>query len=364
MNTSLQKTFVGFLCLCLMHTLSIVIVVAQTTPAMGLRQNTPTVHAFINARIVQTPGKTIEGATLLIRDGIITSVGSASIPRDARVWDMKGMTIYPGLIDAYADYGMPKPRQDTQDATLPGQPRESQAAESRGATSWTDAVMAHQNAAELFIPDTKAAEKLRSQGFTAALVVPQKGNLKGTSALVNLGAGKTNDIILAQQSRPSHTPRGGAPTGEIPDFTHGRSRSRAQTLLDAEWYQKAHDAYRKKPSLRRPETNESLAALKGVPRGGMPTVIETSDELDFLRAQAIGKEFGLNLIVLGSGSEYRQLQAVAASSATSYSRYTFPNRLPCRHPRKHSMCHSRISATGTKPLRIQNVCRKQESVSL
>jgi imidazolonepropionase-like amidohydrolase len=324
MKSSLRKTSTRFLCLCLMHTLSIVTVVAQTTPAMGLRHNTPTVHAFINARIVQTPGKTIEDATLVIRDGLITSVGSASIPRDARVWDMKGMTIYPGLIDAYSDYGMPKPRQDTQDATRPGQPRESQAAESRGTTSWTDAVMAHQNAAELFMPDTKAAEKLRSQGFTAALVVPQKGNLKGTSALVNLGAGKSNDVIL-RSSVAHHIRLAVEPRREkYPTSLMGVIALVRQTLLNAEWYQKAHDAYRKKPSLRRPETNESLAALRGVPRGGMPAVIETSDDLDFLRAQAIGKEFGLNLIVMGSGSEYRQLPAVAESKRDIILPLNFP----------------------------------------
>ena len=310
MNTTLQKISAGFLCLCLMHALFIVHVLAQTAPAEGIRQNTPTVHAFIKGRIVQAPGKTLENASLVIRDGIISSVGSASIPQDARVWDMKGMTIYPGLIDAYSEYGLPKPSQALQAGTRPRQP---QPVETRGAASWTDAIMSQQNVAELFLPDEKAAEKLRSQGFTTALIVPTKGNLKGTSALVNLGDRKPNDVILrtgvAHHVRLSVEPR----RETYPTSLMGVIALVRQTLLDAEWYQKALEAYRKKPSLQRPETNESLAALKDVPRGAMPVVIETSDDLDFLRAQAIGKEFGLNLIVLGSGYEYRLLQAIAAT---------------------------------------------------
>jgi len=42
---------------------------AQTTPAEGIRTNTPAVHALINARIVQAPGKVIHNGTLVIRDG-------------------------------------------------------------------------------------------------------------------------------------------------------------------------------------------------------------------------------------------------------------------------------------------------------
>ncbi len=325
MKTPLQKISAGLLCLCLMHALFIAPVLAQTAPAGGIRNNTPTVHAFINARIVQAPGKTLENATLVIRDGIVASVGSASIPRDARIWDMKGMTIYPGLIDAYSDYGMPKPRQSTQEETQMRKPQESRPAETRGAASWTDAIMAQQNAAELFLPHQKAAEKLRSQGFTTALIVPTKGNLKGTSALVNLGDGKPNDVIL-RTGVAHHVSLAVDPRRETyPTSLMGVIALVRQTLLDAEWYQKALEAYRKKPSLQRPETNESLAALKDVPRGAMPVVIETSDDLDFLRAQKIGKEFGLHLIILGNGYEYRLLQAIAATQRDVILPLNFPD---------------------------------------
>ena len=81
----------------------------QIAPAIGIRQNTPKVHAFTNAKIVVAPGKVIDKGTLVIRDGIIVAVGAnVAVPEDARVWDANGMTIYPGLIDSYSDIGMPK----------------------------------------------------------------------------------------------------------------------------------------------------------------------------------------------------------------------------------------------------------------
>src|SRR5690606_41105321 len=66
--------------------------------------NTPGVHAFTNARIVVAPGRVLDRATLVVRDGVIEAVGAnVRAPADARVWDMSGQTLYPGFIDAHAD---------------------------------------------------------------------------------------------------------------------------------------------------------------------------------------------------------------------------------------------------------------------
>lgn len=58
---------------------------AQIEPTTGLRDNTPAVHAFVNARIVTAPGRIIEKGTLVIRDGVIETVGErVAIPADAK----------------------------------------------------------------------------------------------------------------------------------------------------------------------------------------------------------------------------------------------------------------------------------------
>ena len=47
-------------------------------------------------------GEAMEGCTIVVRDGFIGAVGKeVSAPADARVWDMKGTTIYAGFIEPY-----------------------------------------------------------------------------------------------------------------------------------------------------------------------------------------------------------------------------------------------------------------------
>src|SRR2546425_2168251 len=60
------------------------------------------VHALVGGKVVTKPGEVIEGGTIVIRDGLIKAVGKdVTPPEDARVWDMKGTTIYAGFIDCY-----------------------------------------------------------------------------------------------------------------------------------------------------------------------------------------------------------------------------------------------------------------------
>ncbi len=284
---------------------------AQTTPAEGIRKNTPRVHAFTNARIIPVPGKVIENGTLVIRNGVIVAVGAGiPIPADARVWDMRGQWIYAGFIDAYSDYGVPKAPKPQAQAEGEPQRQRPETEPSRGVEYWNRMAQPQNNTAKLLVPDAKAAEKLRSQGFTAALVVPQRGIIKGMSAVVNLGDGKPNEVLVRSNVAQHMQLAGEWGSEEYPGSLMGIIAFIRQAMYDAEWYARAHDAYAKNPSLPRPETNEALAALAEVLTKKIPVVIETNSELDLLRANKIAEEFGLNLIVRGSGREYRRLEAV------------------------------------------------------
>jgi imidazolonepropionase-like amidohydrolase len=304
---------------------------AQTTPPEGIRKNTPRVHALTHARIVQSPGKVVEKGTIVIRDGIIVGVGaSATIPADARVWDMRGSWLYPGFIDASSDYGVPKaPRPQAQQE---GERPRPETEPLRGAAYWNRMVQAQNNAAELFTPDPKAAEKLRAQGFTSVLSVPQRGIIRGWSALVNLGAGKANEVIV-RRNVAQHLQLATEFGGEgYPNSLMGVIALTRQALYDADWYTKAQEACRKNPSLTRPETNDALAALAEVVARNTPLVIETNSELDVLRADKIAREFGVNLIVRGSGKEYRRLDAVKGTARAMILPLNFPEAPAAQSP--------------------------------
>ena len=85
------------------------------TPGLAGGQ-TPTpgdaeVIVFTGARIIDgTGGVPLENATLTIRGGRIVSVGSApgAVPAGARLIDVRGQTIIPGLISAHSHLGLVK----------------------------------------------------------------------------------------------------------------------------------------------------------------------------------------------------------------------------------------------------------------
>ena len=53
-------------------------------------------------------GRVIENGTVVMRDGLIEAVGAGvAVPTDARVIDVKGLTVTPGLVDGFGGIGLP-----------------------------------------------------------------------------------------------------------------------------------------------------------------------------------------------------------------------------------------------------------------
>lgn len=78
----------------------------RTEPVEGIRDNGTGYHALVGARVVTAPGRTLDNATIVIRNGLIQSVQAGGTPpAGARVWDLSGYTVYPGFIDAHAELG-------------------------------------------------------------------------------------------------------------------------------------------------------------------------------------------------------------------------------------------------------------------
>ena len=300
--------------------------IAQTAPTTGLRDNTPQVHAFIHARIVTAPGHLIPEGTLVIRKGIVESVGSdVRPPADARVWDCAGLTLYPALIDLVSDYGMARPAEGSAsppDEAAPVQQQEKP----KGAAHWNAKAKAEVSAAAEFIPDAKSAEKLRSQGFALVLTAPTRGVFRGQGALVTLGDGPGSDLILRRDVAQVVTlESGGGFFSGYPNSLMGIIAFIRQTWLDADWYQRAREATAEHPDLTRPETNNTLAALGEAVRGREPVIMDASTDMNFFRAAKIGKEFHLKLWIRGSGQEYRRIDAVRRSGVPVIVPLAFPD---------------------------------------
>ncbi|HSK21303.1 MAG TPA: amidohydrolase family protein [Longimicrobiales bacterium] len=285
----------------------------RTEPVTALRDNAPGVHAFTGARIVVSPGRVLDNATLVVRNGVIEAVGTGvEVPADARVWSMAGRTLYAGFIDAHGDLEI--------DAAPPEGERDP------GPVHWNPQVRADFSAAGDFRDDADRRSALRSQGFTTAHAVPRLGIFRGRTAVVSLGDGPARERVLRPAVGHSLSLSGSRELGgSYPNSPMGAIALVRQTLLDADWYIRVWDTYRRAPrGLQPPETNAALASLDGVVQRDEPLIVETRSEEEILRARAIAEEFPVTLWLRGSGEEYRILDVLA--------RMTVPLVLPLDFP--------------------------------
>jgi murein DD-endopeptidase MepM/ murein hydrolase activator NlpD len=270
----------------------------ETRPVEDIRRSTPGVHALTNARIVVEPGRVLEGATLVIRDGRIEAVGTdVRAPGDARAWDMSGRTLYPGFIDAHAHLGLDEAPENGDERSV----------------HWNPQLRAHFSAGEAYAPEDERLEGLRGQGFTVAHAVPRLGIFRGQTALVSLGNGSTREQLLRDGVAQSVSFSRDTELGETyPNSPMGAIAFIRQGLLDGDWYPRARAAYEADPEgLSRPETNPALAALEPGVRGRQPFLFETRMEEERRQAEALAeKATGLQELIASLETEITALRKV------------------------------------------------------
>ncbi len=271
---------------------------SQTGRVVGLRDNTPSVFAFTNATIVTEPGIVIKEGTLVIRDGMMESVGSrVSIPADAYRIDLDGKYIYPGFIDIYSHYGMPD---DVKDELV------SQA-------HWNPQVRSFYRASDVFRQNDKEAQAMRSQGFVATHTIPSHGIFAGQGAIVSLGLDEAAQLLIRNDvSQALSLSRSNALGRGYPHSSMGAFSLIRQTFYDAQWYVKAWQAYNNNQhATPRPETNTALDIVAGDVASGKPFIIEAADEQWTDRYGELSTEFPIKLWIVCSGYEYRISEGLA-----------------------------------------------------
>jgi imidazolonepropionase-like amidohydrolase len=269
------------------------------TPAPA-RAATPRVHAIVGARIVAAPGQVIENGTVVMRDGLIEAVGAGvRPPADARIWSGAGLTVYAGMIDAFVP-------------ATPAEAPRAGAARDAGAAHANASVTPERRIVEEGALAAKQIEALREAGFTAAHVVPERGIVRGQSAVLNLGDGAMNTRIVradAAQVLSLETTQNTYPGSRM-----GAVALIRQTFLDAAWYRDAHGAHARAPgSAERPEFNRALDALRGVMEGRQAVFFRGDDMLAALNGAAIGAEARFAPVMVGAGDEYKRAATIAGA---------------------------------------------------
>jgi imidazolonepropionase-like amidohydrolase len=270
--------------------------------ASFLHAQTPksTPHVIKDARVVVSSSKTLPKATVIVRDGFIADVveGDAKVPGDAIVIDGKGLTVYPGFIDAASPRGYDTAlRRSLGGPTAP----EDLASDILAATKADNrrGLTPEFEVRSALKADEEAITPWRKLGFTVHLIAPDGGYFSGQSALVSLNGATPRESVLrplvAQHASLRNIPGPEYPRALMGVFAHAR-----QTLLDTGWNARRRKAFEEgKLTGARPPFDPALESLEPCLEGKMPVVFEADSFDDIHRALDFATEFKLKPIILG-----------------------------------------------------------------
>ncbi len=304
----------------------------------GNRPLPPGHHALIHAKVVIKPGLTIDDATVVIRDGRIESVTEkGDTPDSAREWDMSDLTLYAGFIDPYVTEAKPVSTTMTQSITgtgataagkpgFLGVPGNELDPGTSGPGSGLSTMKPEHDVTEAFSPKPDTHQALRAQGFTAGVLIPANGIIRGQSALISLGQGSPNQLVIKPQLFQHIVfDTKASKSNEFPKSLMGVISAIRQTLSDAQHYNDTWEYYRANTgTFKRPAYNQSLDTLQAVLKNGQLVVIEPGSVLMVDKSARLAGEFGIQPVIVATGHEWRRPDLVKPTS----SRFIVPINFP------------------------------------
>jgi len=197
--------------------------------------------ALRGGKVLTVSHGTIENGVVLMENGKITAVGpvnSVHLPKDARVVEVKGMTVYPGLIDSETALGLTE---------ISGEPTTNDLVEA------SEEIMPHMHVYDAFHAESELIPVTRLNGITNAIVAPaSRDTLPGQDSFVQL-AGKSADEMLLVRDVALPLNFSGAQRrnerGEgrrFPSTRMGLAAQLRQAFLDAQDYAQHWADYEKK----------------------------------------------------------------------------------------------------------------------
>jgi imidazolonepropionase-like amidohydrolase len=304
----------------------------------GNRPLPPGHHALIHAKVVIKPGLTIDDATVVIRDGRIESVTEkGDTPDSAREWDMSDLTLYAGFIDPYVTEAKPVSTTMTQSITgtgataagkpgFLGVPGNELDPGTSGPGSGLSTMKPEHDVTEAFSPKPDTHQALRAQGFTAGVLIPANGIIRGQSALISLGQGSPNQLVIKPQLFQHIVfDTKASKSNEFPKSLMGVISAIRQTLSDAQHYNDTWEYYRANTgTFKRPAYNQSLDTLQAVLKNRQLVVIEPGSVLMVDKSARLAGEFGIQPVIVATGHEWRRPDLVKPTS----SRFIVPINFP------------------------------------
>lgn len=235
----------------------------------------------------------MERTDILLVDGKIAEIGrNLSAPPDAEIIDVTGKTVYPGLIAVQTQIGL------VEISAVRASNDQNEVGD------YNPEVIAHTS----YNPDSEIIPTVRSNGVTTVQVAPTGGLLRGRSFVVHLDGWTKEDAGVKME-----------------DGLHLSWPS--VSVINAWWMSRSADEQREEMAKNRRElrrffddagayvrakdaglldgTDLRMEAMAPYLRGELPVYVDADDERQIREAVAFGKEFGLEIVILGGAEADR-----------------------------------------------------------
>ncbi|NJN42521.1 MAG: amidohydrolase family protein [Flammeovirgaceae bacterium] len=286
MKRTLNRLTIGFIGLLLCAPM---LIWSQAQDEKELAPVTRT-YAITNVNIVQAPGKKIDMGTVVIKNGIITGVGKGiPIPPEAVVIKADSMYVYAGFIDGLSRAGVPRPKEESSRGDRTNMDPGNPTPEAAGVTPNVDV-------RTLLKPDDKSVEELRNLGFTVAQVVPYGNLLPGQAAVISLGGGTADQMVIVKNSAfysELSTARGVYPSTTMGVMAKWRDLYRNASLTKS--YEAMYASNRS--GLERPVADPILEAFYPVIDQKQTVLFKAEKVLDVHRVYTLKNDLGFPLML-------------------------------------------------------------------
>ena len=275
-------------------------------------------YAITNATVVQGPGRKADKATVIVKNGLILSVGKGlAVPPEAIVVKGDSLYVYAGFIDGLSRTGVTKPKDEGQRERVPnpGNPPPERA----GITPQVDV-------RNLLSPTDKSVEDFRNTGFAVAQVVPYGVLLPGSASVVALNGKPADQMVLWGKSALYSELT--ANQGVYPSNTLGimaKWRELYRQSAQAKAYDGVYAANRS--GLPRPETNRILEAFYPVVDKSIPVLFRAEKLLDVHRVLTLKSDLGFPLVLAGVKEGWDVTEKIKSSGAKVFLSIDLPDEV-------------------------------------
>lgn len=265
---------------------------------VSLRAAGPDTILLRGATVHPVSGPDIADGSVLVRDGKIAEVGAhIAVPKGARVIELKGLHIYPGMIDSATEIGL----------------TEIEAVREMSDISDIGLFKPQLRAATAVNPASEHIAVTRANGITSVITNPGGGIVAGQSVLMHLNGWTMEDMVVRAPAAmrlefpnirtPNRFGGGEAPAGRTSAYADAKKRYEQQ-LQELNDFMESARRYRQAKAAGGPdfETDLKLEAMIPVLDGKVPMLIRAEKEKTIKEAIAFADKQKVRMI-LEQGAE-------------------------------------------------------------